>query len=335
LLKASIRANSWQFAIIGVYFVGASIAAHVYGFSISFQIYDYAFFLFGSAIVVFSFSATALRFVIRNKPERPLYASARHIAESWNLRERALIGLPVTLILPAFFSVFTSVKYAIPTMRPFYADPMLIRWDRGLFGTDPWRLFDRLLHWPLGLLAINFVYNLWFIIMMSALFAAVFMTSRHALRRRYISTFLLTWIVLGNIVATAFSSVGPCFLSREYGLHTFRPLMDLLVQANKIVPIWALDAQGYLTQASDRAFIGAGLSAFPSLHVAVATLNCLFAFAIDNRLGYLGAIFLAIILIGSVVLGWHYAVDGLASLATVSLIWFLPNTAAIARIGSM
>jgi hypothetical protein len=96
----------------------------------------------------------------------------------------------------------------------------------------------------------------------------------HALRLRYILTSLLTWFVGGNILALLFSSSGPCFVGPLYGDGTYAPLMTLLrdVDADTGM-VWALIGQNILWEAYTRD-VGAisGISAMPSLHVAVAVI---------------------------------------------------------------
>jgi membrane-associated phospholipid phosphatase len=64
-----------------------------------------------------------------------------------------------------------------------------------------------------------------------------------------------------------------------------------------------------------------GISAFPSLHVATAVLFALYASRRWGRIGLALWAFAATILVGSVVLGWHYAVDGYAGALLSVLIW--------------
>jgi hypothetical protein len=47
----------------------------------------------------------------------------------------------------------------------------------------------------------------------------------------------------------------------------------------------------------------------------------LLGFAIHRQLGILLGLFAAFILIGSVLLGWHYAVDGYVAIAMTWVIW--------------
>ena len=78
--------------------------------------------------------------------------------------------------------------------------------------------------------------------------------------------------------------------------------------------LFALKAQNYLwtTRISGEWGAVAGISAMPSLHVALATLFAIIAWQCQRWLGALLAVFALVTQIGSVVLGWHYAVDGYA-----------------------
>lgn len=67
--------------------------------------------------------------------------------------------------------------------------------------------------------------------------------------------------------------------------------------------------------------LGSGISAMPSLHVALTTLSALLLSRLSRTAGVLAWAYLALILVGSVHLGWHYAIDGYASIIAVGLIW--------------
>ena len=59
----------------------------------------------------------------------------------------------------------------------------------------------------------------------------------------------------------------------------------------------------------------------PSLHVADALWVALIWNGLDRRLGVIGFSFFGLIAIGSVFLGWHYAVDGIVGAGIVLLAW--------------
>ena len=67
--------------------------------------------------------------------------------------------------------------------------------------------------------------------------------------------------------------------------------------------------------------LGTGISAMPSMHVAIATLNALMLSSLGRWQAVAGWAFAAIILFGSVYTGWHYAIDGYVSMLVVGVIW--------------
>jgi membrane-associated phospholipid phosphatase len=78
----------------------------------------------------------------------------------------------------------------------------------------------------------------------------------------------------------------------------------------------------YLVNGQDDKVAGA-ISAMPSLHVASSCGFYLLARARNRWLGRLFFVFLVLMLLGSIHLGWHYAIDGYAGLAGAVVIWWL------------
>ena len=69
--------------------------------------------------------------------------------------------------------------------------------------------------------------------------------------------------------------------------------------------------------------LGGGISAFPSVHVALITMNALFLASYSRVLGVLALAYVGFVLASSVYLGWHYAIDGYASIISVTLAYHL------------
>jgi membrane-associated phospholipid phosphatase len=65
-----------------------------------------------------------------------------------------------------------------------------------------------------------------------------------------------------------------------------------------------------------------GISAMPSIHVAIAVLYVFIAFDLRKSLGFIFCGYLLAIQIGSVMLGWHYAVDGYFGAGMAFVIWY-------------
>ncbi len=75
------------------------------------------------------------------------------------------------------------------------------------------------------------------------------------------------------------------------------------------------------------------ISAFPSMHVASTTLMAILGFALSRWVGLALTAFAVCIMIGSVLLGWHYAVDGYVGAAIAVLCWKLSGWLIRSRLG--
>jgi hypothetical protein len=137
----------------------------------------------------------------------------------------------------------------------------------------------------------------------------------------------MSWILLGTIGATLFSSVGPVYYGGvTAGPDPFAPLMEYLRSVDAAAPLTALWAQDLLWQSYVNpagARLGEGISAMPSMHVSIAVLTALIGFRVNRWVGWLYTAFALVIFLGSVHLAWHYALDGYVSLGGTLVIWWL------------
>lgn len=260
-----------------------------------------------------------LALVVRSpRPTRDLVGWLRRLA----LPDGPLPALATTVGTFFVFAMGVGVlKGAIAVLAPFSWDIALSRLDRVLhFGRLPHEWLAPLLAWPLALSALNILYHVWFFLQIGSIFAIAF--AARDLRRQFLLAYFLTWLVGGFLIAMAVSSAGPVYVARLGLGDAYVPLTDALAAAARDYPMWALDVQERLWSGFTGASTGsAGISAFPSMHVATATLFVLAARRVGRPLFLASLAFWATTLLGSIVLAWHYAVDGYAGTLIAMVIW--------------
>ena len=226
---------------------------------------------------------------------------------------------------PLFFASYSSFKRLIPLVNPYSWDYDLMTWDAWLHGgSQPWTLIQPVLGTPAITGLINLFYNFWLVLMLATFLWQACTLRRQSLRMQYLLSFLFCWIVIGTVLAALFSSAGPCYYGRITGLDDpYRPLMAYLRAAADEAPVWALSTQDMLwaNYVNRGTMLGSGISAMPSMHLAIATLMALLGWRINRWLGIGYTAFAAIILVGSVHLAWHYAIDGYVSIVAAIAVW--------------
>ena len=239
-------------------------------------------------------------------------------------------GLPMLAAMIMYIPIFSAVKTAIPLFTTYTWDPVLIAADRMMFGTDAWRVLQPVLGFPLVTSALSFAYHAWVVLLYgSGIFFCFFVQDRE-LRAQYFVARFLIWIVMGMIMASGFASVGPCFVAPITGNHHYDEQMAYLRMANTHYPVLVLPVQDQLLawfREGDQN-LGAGISAMPSLHVGMTALTMLAARRISRVAGACLFLYLLVILVGSVHLGYHYAIDGFVAIAATLALWLISGSIA-------
>ncbi|MEM7242392.1 MAG: phosphatase PAP2 family protein [Pseudomonadota bacterium] len=231
-----------------------------------------------------------------------------------------LLALVAISIFTPGFSIFKSL---MPFAMPFYADPYLadLDWFFNL-GMDGYERLDNAGLVPSAKIMALFYGPIWLTAsLVLPIFIGLFDPNKNR-RWRFVSMLLVSWVVLGNLVALLGLSVGPIYYERVYDDPRFAPFLDFFNSAG-LADTFVDDTQDFLWQmhAAGTPWIGTGISAFPSVHVAIATTAALYAFDVHRWLGLIGFAFVAIIQVLSVATGYHYALDGYFSILFISLFW--------------
>ncbi|MFV0492800.1 MAG: phosphatase PAP2 family protein [Pseudorhodobacter sp.] len=268
-----------------------------------------------------------------NPGKRPIPILMRDLREIATDFDGLLRGAFMLVGVSIFFGNFSVLKLSIPQLNPFGWDLTFAGLDAALhFGTDPWRYFWSFLGNTAGIHFLNAVYVFWLFLLYFVNFAGAFTRTDPQLRRTYFIAFLLTWGLGGNLLATLFSSVGPCFYG-PLGLgDRFAPLMVGLQAIHAATPITSLDVQQMLWAGYATGEGGKGISAFPSMHVASSMLLALYAMAWRRWAGWMMMVFVGLVQLATIMLGWHYAIDGYAGIIVAFLAWW--GAGRIARLGN-
>jgi hypothetical protein len=246
-------------------------------------------------------------------------------------RERLLLALPVLAFWPIAASGFTYLKSVIPLVQPFYLDPALAEWDRMLhFGIDPWRYLQPLLGYAPITYLIGFGYTLWFLILQAILVLQAGATGNRKRRLQFLLTMAMAWAVIGSLIATLMSSVGPCYYGLTFGgIDPFAEQVAYLrgvaagVAETIRLPFTTTVLQDMLWQSYSTNDFGMvrGISAAPSMHIASTWIIARLAWDMGKAARIAGCSFLGFIFIGSIHLGWHYAIDGYVAVALAWVLW--------------
>lgn len=221
---------------------------------------------------------------------------------------------------------FLIYKNLIPQIIPFYADPALAAFDQWLGGgRAPWIWAHEAIASRLVTPYVSLVYlNLWGAVIIAFPLLLTLFDADRARVNRYIVLYVGSWIVIGNILALAGSSVGPVYYDQIYGAQHGYIGFDALRAALQTSGI-ADSALGQLQTGlwqiytAQAGMHSSGISAFPSMHVASATVLALYFAERHHLLGSIGWTFCACIGFLSVYTGFHYAIDGIVSIGLVAL----------------
>ena len=276
------------------------------------------------AVAGFAMAVVDLTWLLwRNRPPSP----TAFLIETWRKRAgdpAVLARLPLFAIAVVFMPFFSKMKSMIPLFNDFEWDPTFIAWDRTLFlGHDAWQVLQPVFGYPVVTAAMAGLYHGWMLLIYMGTLFFLFHPSARLAVRQYFLGFILIWTVIGGALATALASVGPCFMGPIFGDGTFDAQMAYLRAANEQVPVLTIHVQDLLLtwyHEGNRG-LGSGITAMPSMHVAMAFLFWLGIRKVSRAAGWVFFGFFVAIWLASVHLAYHYAADGLVSVIATAVLW--------------
>jgi hypothetical protein len=329
--KASLREHALLIAIVAVHLLVGLAMPSLLGRPLHFQlglakvagvIWLIGFWTVLTAALV-GFVAAAIR-----GRGRPMAAALRWLREDFFCAGRIWGGIIVFAMLPVFGWTFGYLQALMPLLHSLDWDATFASWDSALhLGRPPWEWLQPVLGVPVVTSMLSLIYALWFFVLYAVNAWQAFARRDPVRRMQYLLCTTLIWVLLGNIGCTLLASGGPIYYGRLTGLpDPFIPLFRYLDAASgqwlnfsrRIQEaMWDL----YVVNGNDGKIAGA-VAAMPSLHVASACGFYLVARATSRWLGGAFLTFLVLMLLGSIHLGWHYAIDGYAGIAGAVLIWW-------------
>lgn len=256
---------------------------------------------------------------------------APYVRERLSVPARSYVRFIASLIFGllsfgVFMYAYSTIKTRIPEFAPFRWDEAFMLGDRALFlGHDPWTLFAWIYEAPALLYAMDFIYDVWAVILVGT-WTLCFIYRGHSAqtRFRFPLALLLTWFIGGNILAIVLSSAGPCYYGAVTGLDDpYAAQLVSLSALSEASPLRAVTYQELLWSVYESPSLGfGGISAMPSMHCATSFLLVLLAWR-RKALRYAAISFFMFILISSFVLAWHYALDGIVAIPIALACWWL------------
>jgi hypothetical protein len=221
----------------------------------------------------------------------------------------------VFVALKVVLTIHAIVKQNVPLINSANYDDVLLRLDILLHGgINPMKAEVALLGAPKISAAIDWLYVIWFQLKLPILLVFIVNKDRRLYERFFLAFFSL-WL-FGGLLTVLFPSWGPIYIEPEWFAAVTKPTASILQE--KLwhgYQLFLANPAGYTIRSYE------GVAAFPSLHVGVVALYVFFFYRMNKFLGIAAAVYTLCIQLGSVLLGWHYAVDGYFAIALAFLLY--------------
>ena len=267
---------------------------------------------------------TRMRRELRSLPASPGYARAWRILRESSLHNDRLVPFAIiSIVLPVMAACFTGWKVWLNAELPFSWDASLARWDVVIHGgRPPSDYLHPLVEIPAVFGAMEWFYDIGWAAFLHAVITWQALRAQSVDRTRFLVAFALAWPVAGLVVAGSLMSAGPCYYEHVVsGPNPYERFMATLTTNSRLaVPLqddlWNLYASRNVSTP------GGGISAMPSLHVLTTAIAAIALWRHGRAWRIASITIVTLVLLGSVLLGWHYAVDGYVAVLIAFALWW-------------
>lgn len=289
-------------------FVIACLFLRLFGININWSTVQFTFLEGVLPFACYMIAGIGLQFLFRKLRKQPL-------RDYWNaIRTRPWLLLSGRILLSTLlmFYSYTWIKLAIPLIHWSNLDPQLWKLDQTLHGGISPSLFATgLFTNPLFLRFLDYLYALWLPVVLAGQgFFSVDL--QNEFRARFFFSIIAVWMV-GVWIYVAVPALGPVYIWPQVfrEVHASMPLQadtQRVLGANYAKVVESRKT-GRIKAPFNPSY---GVAAMPSLHVAMMMLLFLWARKWHSVMAFFFAVIGVLIFIGSIVSGWHYAIDGYA-----------------------
>ncbi|MES2642129.1 MAG: phosphatase PAP2 family protein [Myxococcota bacterium] len=230
-----------------------------------------------------------------------------------SVRTRAGVGRVlafVRVVAPVYVvqALYANWLAVVPLVQPRLYDHVFVAPELWLFGSSMTRWMS-LPNDPAITFLIDFAYLLFFT-WIALTMVILFVREGERAARRFVGALVLSTAV-STVILVAFPTLGPAFLDPA----SVAPIADAMFRTDHFQAVSrAFRAEVLADPAGFSLVPFLGVSAFPSMHVGHTFLALTFLWP-RHRVAF--QLFLLPVLgawIGTVYLGWHYAIDGVAGI---------------------
>lgn len=278
-----------------------------------------SFFLEFTCVFLVSFTILVL-FFRKNKSREELISRIVH----------AVIAFGLMYVVLCLFSALKSILHIV---QPYNLDVEFIAIEKFVhFGFLPIQLIPIFTENSFILKFLDTIYFFWFFFIYAYFCFVLFKNPYSQMRERYVFCFAAVWFFVGSIAATLLASVGPIFLDDFFLQDTYSTDLEHVRKIMNVFEVYATEHDLLVMKFKnllvdmlhdEKAVNFNAASAMPSVHVAMVSLMTFHSFHVNRSLFISMVLYLLLTMAGSVLLCWHYAIDGYVAIILTYGLWKL------------